>query len=77
MQVLNGNGDVVQYLEKALEDAKAGTLVGVSMVRIESDNRIGWAHCWHPDVTPMFALLLAGLDCAKYDLLANGLEDYI
>ena len=77
MQVLNGNGDTVEVLEKALADAKAGTLVGVELVRIESDGRLGWAHAWHPDVKPMFALLLAGLDCAKHDLLTNGLEDYI
>lgn len=80
MKVIVGNKDVIECLEQALVEARAGTLVGVVVCGITAGDGLitgnqGWQAAVRDDVLFPWPRLLATVTAAYQDLL-QGIDDW-
>lgn len=76
LTLIEGNGDVVGYLETVLERAKRGEVSAVAIVMLsepEGDPWVGWGFVHRVDALLPWARLVSGIQSASHDLLTNGL----
>ena len=74
LQLIEGDGsaDIVQALEAALERARKGEIEALALVCLE-DGIFEARYAWKDELNASWALFVAGLEHAKYDLLESGL----
>lgn len=80
MKVIVGNKDVIECLEQALEEARAGTLVGVVVCGITAGDGLtsgnqGWHGAVRDDVPFPWPRLLTTVSAAYQDLV-HGIEGW-
>ena len=79
MKVLIGNKDVIDSLEHALEEARAGRLIGVVICGIGTDAEtgetgMGWDAAVREDAPFPYPRILASVATAYQDLLREGFQ---
>lgn len=74
LKLLKGGGEIVDTLEVAAEEARAGEIDGVIVITIGQGNRIGWAWAHKDDTVLPWTRLVTAVAATQHDLIANGLD---
>lgn len=59
--------EIIEALEKVLEDAKSGKLSAVMIAGLHEGNELGW----FIEENGQWAKLLAAIECAKFDMMMD------
>lgn len=78
-KLFSGNRDIIDTLEEAVEMARKGKLIGITLcgVGIDDDGSygIGNQSAWNEDMISPWSHLLAAVADAQHHLLSEGLVD--
>ena len=73
LQVIEGGGDIVAFLEQFLEQARAGELDGIVICAAHSGQSVGWGWSGKMQSSTLWARLVAVTGTAHVTLLQEGL----
>ena len=73
LQVIEGGGDIVAFLEKFLEQARDGQLDGIVICTTHGDGSCGWGWSGMMQAPALWARLVAVTGTAHVTLLQEGL----
>ena len=73
LQVIEGGGDIVAFLERFLEQARAGELDGIVICAARGDQSCGWGWSGRMQSPALWSRLVAVTGTAHVTLLQEGL----
>lgn len=78
-EVLYGGGDIIELLEKKLEQARKGELIGVGIAEIivneDGEYLYGPTFAWRDDMRSPYAQMVTATADMHYRLMKSGLEN--
>lgn len=78
LTLVHGGKDMIETLEAAIADVKAGKITGVVLCTVEREEggepSYWWRWAHHEDLPTPFGSLLGTITCAQHTLLQEGLS---
>lgn len=73
LRVIEGGGDIVDYLEEVLRQAKAGEFHALAIASVHSDGSLGVGYAFRDDMDRPWAQIVASIVSLQHHFLENGL----
>lgn len=73
LEVIRGSGDIVAFLETALERTRNGEMDGVVIAMVKKEGGLSWGWAGDVEAPALWARLVAALSTALHVLLDEGL----
>lgn len=73
LEVIRGSGEIVEFLEAALERVKAGEMDGIVLAMAKKEGGLAWGWAGDIEAPALWSRLVAATGWAHHELLGEGL----